>query len=71
MKKSNKAIIVGKGEECPKCFKEMEHRKHPDHWESRKSYFYTEWDYCPFCKHVQHYEKFKSLEWLKAEQHGT
>lgn len=71
MKISNKAIIVGKGEKCPKCFQEMEHRKHPPHWVNRKSYYYKEWDYCKKCNHVQHYEKYKSSEWIEQERQDS
>jgi hypothetical protein len=42
---------------CPKCRQPMERRRHttiPD-----KAYYYTEWDYCKNCQHVQHYEEFK------------
>lgn len=62
---SNKAIVKGVGEVCYKCSDKMERRTHPNHWVSKKMYFYTEWDFCPNCKHVQHYEKFKNSEWKK------
>lgn len=68
MKISNKAIIIGKGDKCPKCSKEMDRRKHPPHWKHIKSYYYTEWDYCESCKHVQHYDKFKSTVWQEEER---
>lgn len=29
--------------------------------ELSKSYYYTEWDVCPPCKHVQHYDKYKIM----------
>ena len=67
MKISNKAIVVGVGGECPKCNDAMERRKHPTHWKSRKIYYYTEWDYCNKCQHVQHYDKYKSPLWLEKE----
>lgn len=67
MKQSNKSIVIGKGNECPKCSKLMERKKHPPHWKNTKTYFYTEWDYCKPCGHVQHYDEFKSIAWREAE----
>ena len=26
---------------------------------TRQKFYFTEWDYCKDCHHVQHYEKFK------------
>lgn len=68
MKQSNKAIIIGEGEQCPKCFKKMERRKHPPHWKNTKTYYFTEWDYCKSCQHIQHYDKYKSGEWVEQER---
>lgn len=68
MKLSNKAIIKGVGKECPKCKRSMDRRKHPAHWKSKKSFYYTEWDFCPKCNHVQHYEEFKSNDWQEQER---
>lgn len=67
MKLSNKAIVIGKGTQCPKCKELMERRSHPGHYIHRKSYFYTEWDFCSKCKHIQHYEEFKSTAWKQEE----
>ena len=67
MKISNKAIVSGLGEDCPKCKDAMQRRKHPAHWKSKKTYYYTEWDYCNKCQHVQHYDKYKSLPWIEIE----
>lgn len=46
---------------CPKCFRLMEERKHRVITEKilSKSFYFSQWDYCPSCKHVQHYEKYK------------
>lgn len=68
IKKTNKAIVIGKGELCPKCLKEMERRSHPLHYVYKKSFYFTKWDYCNSCKHVQHYDKFKSNDWKEAEK---
>lgn len=67
MKLSNKAINVGVGEGCPKCKVEMNRRKHPEYFKSKKSYYYEQWDFCEKCKHVQHYEEFKSKDWRENE----
>lgn len=46
---------------CPKCNKEMERRNHKPAETAylKKAYYYSEWDYCGRCKHVQHYERYK------------
>ena len=45
---------------CPKCKKYMERRRHAMLTEKILSGgFFSEWDYCPECSHVQHYDKFK------------
>lgn len=66
--KTNKAIIIGIGNECPKCKDPMDRRSHPNHWKPKKSYFYTKWDMCKKCKHIQHYEEFKSDTWKENER---
>ena len=67
MKLSNKSVIIGIGNECPKCKEPMQRRSHPSHWKSAKSYFYTQWDFCEKCKHVHHYDDFKSMSWKEQE----
>lgn len=57
------AVIIGCGEDCPKCQSQMERRKRIK-GPTKDTYFYLEWDYCPGCKHVQHYEKYKRYEWI-------
>lgn len=55
-----KAIIIDSGNLCPKCSMPMERRKHPIGWVPKKAkYYFSEWDYCNRCLHVQHYGKFK------------
>lgn len=68
MKLSNKAIVIGNGKDCPKCKKPMDRKKHPLHWKNTKNYYYTEWDHCKNCQHIQHYEEFKSGQWKEAEE---
>lgn len=60
------AKVKGKGNDCPKCGEVMERRERklaP----KNKTYFFTEWDYCTNCSHVQHYEEFKSNDWKENE----
>jgi len=57
--------IISGGENCPKCSKEMERRTH---LEIPAKWHYTKWDWCHNCKHLQHYDKFKSSAWSEAEQ---
>ena len=52
---------------CPKCNTVMQRReriKPP----TNKTYFFTEWDYCPNCSFIQHYEEFKSTDWQESEE---
>ena len=53
--------LIGKGLECPKCNEPMERREHLENDKRilKKVYYYTEWDYCKTCQHVQHYDHFK------------
>ena len=48
-------------ERCPKCKLPMERRCHGlnETVYLTKTYYYSEWDYCGRCRHVQHYERFK------------
>lgn len=64
--KVKKVIVIGNGEPCPSCRKPMQRRKHGT--EPKTNYFYTEWDYCRECCHVQHYEKYKSSDWREDER---
>ena len=66
MKLSNKIRIIGKGEKCPKCEKEMERREHKIR--PKQTWFYTQWDVCHNCHHIQHYEEFKSSDWKEQEE---
>lgn len=53
---------VGQGHPCPKCGKSMERRKHSPEDKgiaNRCPYYFSEWDYCKRCKHVQQYEQFR------------
>ena len=58
--------VVGVGESCPKCSKDMERRGHLV--SPKKTWHYIKWDFCKPCKHVQHYEKFKSPAWVEEER---
>jgi hypothetical protein len=61
MSKLKKIVIVGDGEICPKCSTPMERRKHRTLSESilNQPYYFSEWDYCKPCGHLQHYDKYK------------
>lgn len=66
LERIKKIQIIGFGNECPKCSEPMQRRKHraqPD-----KTFFYSQWDYCIPCKHVQHYEEFKSGDWKESQR---
>lgn len=58
--------VIGKGEECKNCKGPMERRKRTKP-PATKTYFFTEWDYCPKCSFVQHYEIYKSSIWKEDE----
>ena len=58
--------IEGIGEKCPKCSRPMERRTHSG--KPKTSFFFKKWDYCTNCKHVQHYEKWKSAVWVEIEE---
>lgn len=64
------AFVKGKGNDCPKCKIPMQRRarKKPP---ANKTYFFTEWDYCPNCSHIQHYDEFKSSDWKEAEYNNN
>ena len=48
--------------DCPKCWPKtkMIRKKHTKNFKyNNHTYFFTEWDLCPKCKYIQHYEEFK------------
>jgi hypothetical protein len=62
-------LIKGIGNKCNQCNQPMERRTHKE--KPLKNWYYTEWDICKneLCKKtVQHYEEFKSNDWIEAEQ---
>lgn len=61
-----KIEVIGVGNDCPKCSKPMERRRHRD--QPKNTWFYEKWDYCKECKHIQHYEEFKSDDWQENER---
>lgn len=65
-KKIKKYIIIGNGNECPKCKNPMERRAHRE-IPKTETYYFTEWDYCRNCKHIQLYEEFKSIPTIEEE----
>ena len=56
-----KSRCIGTGRHCPKCHKLMGRFEHPDHWKPRPTqpYYFTYWDKCTKCRHIQHYEDAK------------
>lgn len=44
---------------CPKCLKPMVRRKRNKPPNMAKRHYFTEWDFCPGCGSVKHYEEFK------------
>lgn len=64
-----KIKILSEGNPCPKCEKLMERRGHTNR--PNKLWFYEKWDYCPRCKHIQHYEEFKTAQWKEIEERET
>ena len=67
MKHTPKNIVIGIGNNCPKCSKPMERRRHAGKIRNPHCY-YSKWDYCNNCKHVQHYEEYKCQVWKEIEQ---
>lgn len=53
--------VIAVGEDCPKCRKPMERRTHKKlrSKQINAPYYFSEWDCCRPCKHIQHYEHFK------------
>lgn len=52
---------IGGGKSCPNGCGQMTRCRHPDGWKPKhgaKCYF-SEWDHCLRCTHVQHYEQFR------------
>lgn len=60
-KRKKRVSIICDGLDCPKCNRPMQRRKHSSITpkELKKAYYFSEWDYCVSCKHIQLYEKYK------------
>ena len=56
-----KAVDTGEGANCPKCLKAMRRRVHKAEWQPKPNqpYYFSFWDYCVRCAHVQLYEVAK------------
>jgi len=54
--------VLSKIMDCPKCRQKMERRTHKEITDKvlAQAYYYSEWDYCTSCNHVQHYEQYKT-----------
>ncbi len=58
-RRERKYLIVSNNSlPCPKCRQPMQCRSHRTTPTEQKVY-YTQWDYCKKCMHVQHYEHYK------------
>jgi hypothetical protein len=61
--KKNKVTIIQTPDErlCPNCSTPFQRRKHTEITPKllSKIYYFSEWDVCPNCSFVQHYEKYK------------
>jgi len=53
--------VLCEGAECPHCHQRMERRKHKEITDKvlKQSYYFSQWDFCKTCNHVQHYDKYK------------
>lgn len=45
---------------CPKCLRPMTRRSWKN-FKSNKHYYFSEWDVCKTCRHLQFYEKYKVI----------
>lgn len=61
LERIKKLEIEESEETCPKCSKKMERRRHKEAPET-ETYYFKEWDYCPSCNFLQHYEQFKVVD---------
>lgn len=52
-------VVNKESNPCPKCKLPMEARKHINTQTIKTVYYYSQWDYCKSCHHVQHYDKYK------------
>ena len=53
-----KYAIIGEGNNCPKCGKPMQRREHKEITQKilNQPYYFSEWDVCRPCHHIQMYE---------------
>lgn len=61
LNRTGKIRTLGDGLPCPKCGNHMERREHARLTEKllKKKFYYSEWDVCSRCKHIQHYDELK------------
>lgn len=72
-KQRKNRIELGKFNPCPKCGKLMQHYGHKEITAKmlQQPYYYSEWDRCWGCRHMQMYKEFivpVSIEMRKASQ---
>jgi len=59
--KHRRTVVLGVGPPCPKCSRPMERCQHGPEWQPKpmQPYYFSYWDRCKPCGHVQHYEAAK------------
>lgn len=66
----NNRILIGDGNNCPKCKQPMKRYEHDENWLPRSnSYYFKYWDTCKGCRRVQHYECAKIYVDEKKQKH--
>jgi hypothetical protein len=58
---SKGSVRIGEGSPCAKWARPMDRYGHGAGWKPRPAqpYWFTYWDRCPHCGHIQHYEEAK------------
>ena len=69
-KKKKNSVDIGYGLECPRCNKPMIRREKPVGFKTNKRYYFSEWDYCKDCGHLQLYEHYKVFNNKFASQNN-
>lgn len=62
-------ITVGNGIVCNNCGTQTIRRKRLKPPANKKSYYFTQWDYCKMCKTIYFEEQFKSKDWKSFQEH--
>jgi len=56
-----KKLLLNGGLTCPKCHRPMQRRCHKPDWKPKRNqpYYFSYWDVCGKCRHIQLYEATK------------